>query len=70
MLPFGFLIFKMRVAKGNRGGQESILLPQPDSTVLFLPFDRTQNTGCTRNNGPGRRPEGIYYAVVLWHSLA
>lgn len=37
-LPFGFLIFKMRVAKGNRSGQESILLPQPDSARLFLPL--------------------------------
>lgn len=32
-MPFGFLIFKIRVAKGNRSGQESILLPQSDSTV-------------------------------------
>lgn len=37
-LPSGFLIFKTRVAKGNRSGQESILLPQPDSTGLFLPL--------------------------------
>lgn len=37
-MPFGFLRFKMRVAKGNRSGQESILLPQPDSTGLFLPL--------------------------------
>lgn len=51
--PFGFLIFNMRVAKGNRSGQESILLPQPDSTVLFLPFDRTQNNSCTRTMSPG-----------------
>lgn len=37
-LPSGFLIFKTRVAKANRSGQESILLPQPDSTGLFLPL--------------------------------
>lgn len=42
--PAGFLIFNVSVAKGNGSGQESILLPQPDSTELFLPFDRTQTT--------------------------
>lgn len=68
--PFGFLIFNMRVAKGNRSGQESILLPQPDSTVLFLPFDRTQNNSCTRTMSPGPGPEGIYYAAVLGLGLA
>lgn len=51
-VPFGFLTFKMRVAKGNRSGQESILLPQPDSTVLFLPFDHTQNNR-NRTISPG-----------------
>lgn len=50
---FSFLIFNVRVAKGNRSGQESILLPQPDSTVLFLPFDRTQNNSCHRTMSPG-----------------
>ena len=52
-LPFGFLIFNTRVAKGNRSGQESILLPQPDSTELFLPFDRTQNNSRNRTMSLG-----------------
>lgn len=47
ILPFGFLIFKMRVAKGNRSGQESILLPQPDSTGLFLPLIVLKTTPAT-----------------------
>lgn len=47
-VALGFLIFKIRVAKGNSSGEESILLPQPDSPVLFLPFDRTQNNSCNR----------------------